>query len=266
MRYFELAEDLAADPPTAEGRALARTLFVLAYELDRILPTPIGLGPSACLALAEIADTDDEARWLLEVGRAFDQRPAATVARWYQAPRGASDPASSLLLAEALSSARADAGKFTRAILRRPEIVPLVPRLRGALGPAERILDVGETRPHCPGCALRRYNNASGQGIDSLDPCPVCSGNHGLRLSAENLLLTLRVEATLTGVHNPLWSAQILTDSGAPLREPDPSELARAYHADPGAPYWSPGGSGGNLGQWIAAPIPAPTPPPPSER
>ncbi len=254
MNYFELAEDFVASDHTIEGRRLARTLFALAYELDRRVPSPIGLGPSVCLALADIADSTEEARWLIEVGHSFDRPTSGSLGQAPLKVQSGADPAASLLLAEAVNHARADEGKFARAILQRPEIAPLIPRLREALGPVERILTVGETRPHCPGCALRRYNHAAGQGIDSLDPCPVCSGNPGLRLSAEHMLITLRVEASLISVENHFWSAQILTDDGAPLREPDPAELARSYAADPARPFWRANGTPDLSGQWSSDP------------
>lgn len=238
MAYFVLAEDVAAREQHADGRRLARGLFVLAYELDGQSAAPVGLGTSVCLALAQLADSNGEAQWLLEVGRALDRSPGPIMIPGIIGTTPGADSGARLLLAQAVGMGRDDEGKSTRTIITRPEVRPLVPATITALGSAGRTLEVGETRPHCPGCAGRRFNRVTGDGAGSLQPCPVCLGNPGLRLSAEQLLMSLRVEADLLSAEHQFWGAQTLADRGSTLREPDPSELARAYGVDPRRPYW----------------------------
>ena len=254
MAYFELAEDVAAREQHADGRRLARGLFVLAYELDRNSAAPIGLGTSVCLALATLADSTGEAQWLLEVGRALDRSPGPIMLPGLLSSTPGADAGARLFLAQAIGQGRDDEGKSTKAIISRAEVKPLVPATIAALGSAGRTLEVGETRPHCPGCAGRRFNRVTGEGASGLQPCPVCLGNPGLRLSAEQLLLSLSVEAALLDAEHHFWGAQLLADGGSPLREPDPSELARAYGVDPRRPYWRLGTGQVFSWNWSSAP------------
>lgn len=236
--YFVLAEDVAASLDNSEGRRLARGLFALAYELDARSATPIGLGPSVCLALAQLAGSSGEAQWLLEVGRALDRSSAPLMAPGFSGISDGADPGARFMLAQAIGAGRDDQGKSARTIISRPEVWPLVPTTLAALGSAGIVLEAADSRPHCPGCAGRRFNRAPGDSSGALQPCPVCLGNPGRRLSSEQLLLSLAAESKLLSAEHHFWGAQLLADGGGPLREPDPAELARAYGVDYRRPFW----------------------------
>lgn len=254
MAYFELAEEVAAQENHADGRRLARGLFALAYELDKLSTQPVGLGASVCLALAQLAETTGEAQWLLEVGRALDRSPSPLLLPGFAGIASGADTSARLLMAQAIGMGRDDEGKSTRAIITRAEVRPLMQPTMTALGSVSGVLTASEARPHCPGCAGRRFNRAAGDGAAALQPCPVCLGNPGLRLSSEQLLRSLSVEATLLRAEHQFWGAQVLADGGSTLREPDPSELARAYGVDPGRPYWTSDLSQPGAWQWARTP------------
>lgn len=255
MAYFELAEDFTFELPDVEARRIARTLFVLAYELDRRARTPHGLGRSACLALAELAESPGEAQWLLEMARSFDPQPAAGAVPGLIGGREQELRTPSLRLAEAIGLGRNDEGTKVKARTAKPEVAALLPRAIRDLGTASRVLETAQTKPHCAGCGGRRFDVAIADGANaSLAPCPVCLGNPGLRLSAADFLASLRVESQLLRAEHQFWSAQTLADQSAPLREPDPAELAEAFDADAERPYWRPSGDAGLDGSWVRAP------------
>src|SRR5690606_1439900 len=124
-----------------EGRALARTLLALAYELDRRASEPIGLGRSACLALAEIAETRGVAEWLMEVARSCGPGGSPAGLPGLAGSGVRSVTSAQLQLAEAIGHARDDEGKRAQTILRRPEVAPLVGRVMADLGPGRRTLE-----------------------------------------------------------------------------------------------------------------------------
>ena len=85
MTYFELAEEIAYEESSARALPVARQLYVIAYEVDRNAGAPIGLGSSVCLALADLAESHADRRWLLMLadamrGRAIRSAPTEQLA------------------------------------------------------------------------------------------------------------------------------------------------------------------------------------------
>ena len=142
------------------------------------------------------------------------------------------------------------------------DIAPLAPLVEAGfviLTPnyrlARRIFEDASRRPACPECGNRRTVPSRDPAGPPLALCPRCRANPGARLSDEDFLRTLEVEASLLSAPIRTWSAQVLIDGGAPAREADTSSISGFYGIDSGRPYWSPGDDGTGLdGEWVARP------------
>ena len=249
--YFLLAEELAAEVELAPAaRPLAQSLFALCYELERTSGAADGaLGRSVCLALASIAPTDAERRWLLALARSLD---AGRAAPDFEAPGpGPSRREAALDLATALGYARSGEGRRADTLLQKPGVAELLEQYEGLLTAPGLSINAGSIRrytqqwPSCPECRNRRAITRAGEGGGTTILCATCRGNPGPRLSDEEVLLQLRLESALLSGIQRSWAAQIAIDSGAPLRDLDPTELAATYHVDAARPLW-------RDGQWKA--------------
>lgn len=277
--YFELGELFAGIPdPTPEQRQLARTLFVLALELNTSPSAPAPpapgtssalqpradrrqifhppqppLGPSVCLALASIAETSGERRWLRALAVSITTDDAAGDPTLPQPPAASpGDDIQALQLASAIGLIRAGEGRRAARLLARPEVARLLDQSESLLSPggerggADRLRRLMNDRPVCPECRNRRFT----KGRDGVHLCPICHGHPGPPISRIELLYQLRLESVLLAGVQRTWAGQILTDDGAPLRDPDPAELAATYRVDPSKPFW-------HSGSWHESPAPA---------
>lgn len=255
--YFELGEMVASEATDIEGKSLARTLYVLAFELDRraTVPEP-GLARSACLGLAALADSDDERRWLIALGGNVDDRigPGDVPAEAMKSTAASRDPAA-FDLATALGLARAGEGRRAQRLLERPGVAALLDRMDAVLipgvgGGAAKVRLAIEQWPTCPRCSNRRVIKESGMNM----LCPHCHGAPGPALSTREVLDQVRVESLLLSGVQRSWAAQIVTDGGQPLRELDGDDLAATYGVDRSKTVWK-------SGQWQPASPGATTPP-----
>lgn len=256
MGYFMLAEDIAAVAETPRGFELARELFVLAWETDRVAQAPLRIGPSVCLALADLA-TGDERRWLLALAASMDE-PEGVVAPW-MAPSfnaiaderaGQGELQQSFALAEALGHIRAGSAVRAASVLDSDALERALARSGLTATDIRRVRTIVEavlTRPRCPRCKNERVVRAPENAGRRFDTCPTCGGHPGPNLSRDDLTLTLRAEAALLGVGSSRWSAQRRIDGAAPLRPLDAADLAaiigldadaRTYIFEPGSPLF----------------------------
>lgn len=223
---FELAEDLAAIAGAPAWRDAARRLFVLSYEEDQRLDTPLDLGPSVCLALAHLSTRADDRRWLLALAISLDPALARTV----DVPTAASASSEArLALAEALELYRL--GEYRRALdrLDKPGVRALLERYGPMLtGGAGAVLAELSTEPTCRQCHNRRIvpNPADPGGPPTL--CPTCGGDPGPDLSDTMLIEELRVERALLSRDPASWSVALAITRGKPVRDVEPNELLRA--------------------------------------
>lgn len=254
--YFELGEEVAFEARNADDVALARRLYLLAYDMDRAGSDAAPLGRSVCLALAEIAATDADRALLLSLARAFGAEPPAPGLAVIHSPqaRTAEDEVG-FALATALGHYRA--GEYDRAsnILARPEVASLLRRHEALLGNADAMLREMSAKPSCRECRNTRIVKAD------LDPraewrlCYTCGGDPGPGLDLRSLVAHLRVESILLSGSRRSWSSQIVADRGATLREVDPDDLAALLGVDPTKSLW-------RDGQWVAPEAPADAPQP----
>ncbi len=270
--YYLLAEDLAAERQAPGARDLARHLLVLAVELDRKAPRPGGTASSACLALAALANTQSERRWLRAIAAQFD--PAAQTAD--SALRVRVDPPrvsqhAALQVGSALSFLRAAEGRRALSILDRPGVWPVIEHYdavlspQGELGGAAKIRRWAEEWPACPECRNKRTIARLEPGAPANSPpnspanrtilCPTCGGIPGPRLTPDELIGQLRLESVLLRGAHRLWSAQILSDAAEPLRDPNPDDLPILFRVDPRAVLW-------RAGRFEADPAAKPAPEP----
>ncbi|MBX3403350.1 MAG: hypothetical protein KF699_08070 [Phycisphaeraceae bacterium] len=253
--YFELGEEIAEHADDPSMRALAQSLFVLAYETSKAAPEsraalPAGSGGalsegdlrvSVCLALTSLTDREHERIWLRAIAASLgwkSERAESGARR--QSP--AIDPAA-LDLSNALSLIRVGEGRQAARLLDKPEVAQLLLRTERLLSPAG--LTGGEARvrrllaewPNCPECRNRRFiKNADGVRL-----CPKCGGRPGPRMVQQELLYQLRLESSILQGVQKSWVAQAIVDAGAPLRDLDADELAKTYGVDVARTIWRDG-------------------------
>jgi len=251
--YLLLGEEVIHEMRGREARELGRTLLVLAFELDRRRAEPEGVGASTCYALASIAGSGPEARWLRALAQAIEARePLMDIASDRVEADAPSEDEARVVLAEAIALARAEKGQGVERMLEQPEVAEVLEDVESRLGGADRMFERAARRPVCPECGNRRTVPSLDRDGDPLILCPTCNGNPGARLSDEEFLDSLAVEADLLDARIETWSGQLLIDGGAPAREADISSLSGFYGVDASRPYWSP--AGGVLGTWVEEP------------
>jgi hypothetical protein len=248
--YFLLAEEVADGAATPEEETLAKTLYVLAFELDRRPGRAGSLAPSAALGIARIERLDRDRRWLIALAAAIDRRYA--LPDWTVAAGGTITDEQAYNAAAVLGLARAGEGKEARKWYEKPGVADTLKRYErligdtgetGALSRLDKYMDAWP----CPQCHNDRTISVPGEKGPERRLCPTCGGNPGPTLSDDELIAQLRFEAVLLNGIQRSWAAQVIVDQSAPLRDPDPAELAATYRVDPGKPYW-------RNGQWVADP------------
>lgn len=234
LAYFELAEEVAYEQP--EDVALARTLYVLAFELARRSDPGSPLRASVCLALADLSTSSLERRWLRSLARSMTGGGGALMPI---APNEEDiNPGVAMTLAQALGDFQA--GEYRKAI----EAIDGDPRVHEAFeretrslpGGPSRIEDELRSEPQCRRCRNKRIVRAGEPNTSML--CPTCGGDPGPHLTDAELIDLLRVESIMLGGTSSTWSAQFILDDGRPLRDIDPEELAPWFNVDPEATRW----------------------------
>ncbi|MFN7021297.1 MAG: hypothetical protein ACK4WH_08240 [Phycisphaerales bacterium] len=270
LAYFELGEEVAAEPVALDDRDLARSLFVLAASLaaDRKpdeRTSPDWLASSACTALVPLADNEPERRWLRALAATLAPEESRSAVQ--RAGEVASADSAARDLAAALDSLRAGYGQRAARILERPGVNELLDRYERLLSPDGRSGGAARVRAlvaRFGGCRECR-NERVVRDRDGTRLCPTCGGRPGPKLDGEELVGQLRLESLLVNGIQRSWAAQTIADDGAPLRELDIASLADAYRIDTAKPWWRDGRWSANPdGDRKPADDPAPATPAPS--
>lgn len=244
--YFVLAEEVSEAAHSTPQIELARTLYVLAFELARSHgPGYSQLAASSCLGLAQLDPSDANSTWLQSLAGASDPRYAQ--ADWSRiALREVSDD-TAFELATAMGYARSGDGLRAARILSKPEVMDLLRQYETMLSTTSS--DGGRLRlqrhikawPQCPECGNDRIVTRKNSSPPVKTLCYTCRGNPGPVLSTAELVVHLRTESRLlSGIHRS-WGAQYIAGLDAPIHDPDPKELALAYEVDPAKIYWRDG-------------------------
>lgn len=254
--YFTMGEEVAAQAITPEEVVLARTLHVLAFELDRrrqaagAIADP-GLGASVCLALADLSRHEEDRRWLVSMARSLDRRYASP--DWSRAAQPSYSGQAGFRAAEFLGLVRSGDGIQAREALRREDVLYVLEdyeRMLGGIGSsgALRGVMIQARQWPCPQCSNARIARLGETIPPRRGLCPTCRGNPGPTLSRDDYVEQLRFESGLLEGIQTSWGAQLSLDLGAPLREPESSELAPTMGVDPEKPYF-------RGGQWVRTPV-----------
>ena len=251
--YFLLGEEIASEAPDDVDRRLARQLYVLAYEIDKRSQVPDPrLGGSVCLALAAIAESDDEKRWLTALAETLAPEGTPDMRR-IKSTTASRDP-SAFDLATMLSFVRVGEGRRAEKILEKPGVNELLEKcdklLLPGVGGAAQVRRRIDEWPNCPQCrGHRSVKDATGVHL-----CPTCKGTPGPTLSPGELVGHIRTESILLSGQQRSWAGQLIADAGATLRELNPSELPATFGVNASRPLW-------RGGAWVSDPN-APSPPP----
>jgi len=245
--YLLLGEELADEASTPEEVALARRLFVLAIETGRDRGAA-AVCATACRAIAGLAGSDSDRRWLEAIARRFD--PAAPAPTPPARAESAVHPQIGLRAATALGLARSGRANLTARYLEDPDVLATLRRYDGVLrteglpGAEAWLLEQTETWPLGVG-SLDRVERLPGDGAPVYRFDPVNHGNPGPELTDRQLVAHLRLESRLlSGIHRS-WAAQLAAEQGEPLRDADPSRLAAHFGVDASATVY-------RDGVWIA--------------
>lgn len=253
--YFLLGEEVAAEATSPQVEGVARTLYVLAFELDRRRQAAggsadPGLAASACLALADLSRLEEDRRWLVALARSLDRRHASP--DWSRAAQPSYSGEAGFRAAEFLGLVRSGEAHRARDLLQDPEVARVLEdfeRMMGGIGSSGMLREmVLQSRQWpCVQCANARIARLGETNPPRRGLCPTCGGNPGPTLTRQQLIGQLRFESALLDGIQSSWSAQMTLDQGAPLREPAPEELAPTMNVDPDAVYWRAGG-------WVRTP------------
>ncbi len=234
--YLELAEEIADARRDPSGRKLATELYVLAYSLDLRNGDSNPAAASACLGLAAHPGSARYAPWL----RALTQRlsPATPRPEWGRSPGSGGGDSLAYQLALLLGYARFGEGGFARQLLARTDLssaLDTIDRLLVQLGVLDGATGVRReaSRWPCPDCGNDRVIRRAQTSPPTWRFCTLCGGLPGERISNAELLAYLRAESFLLEGVQKSWAAQITTDQGAPLIDPDPDSLPSVFGIDP---------------------------------
>ena len=248
--YFLLAEEVADTAETGDAVHLARTLYVLAFHLELRRAAHGAIAASAAVGLAQIERLERDRRWLLAMAGAIDHRYASP--DWNVPASVSVSEETAYLAATAIGLARSGDGREAKRLLEDRGVKDLLRRYERAIGSTGetgalfRIEKYTEQWP-CRECGNARVVTKPTERGPELRLCSTCRGNPGPRLSDEEFVAQLRFESYLLNGIQRSWAAQTMVDHGAPLRDPDPGDLAEAMGVDVNKPYW-------RSGQWVERP------------
>ena len=192
MPYFILAEDLAVEGVAGDkpSRDMARTLFVLAFDLFRTRARPGDgeMARSAALGLASLTTSDADRRWLAAVGDQVappNEKNAGASARLPSAV----PEATAFALATAMGLARSGDGRRADTYMSREGVRELLAATQATIAGGRTVAGGGvlkwiEDWPACPTCKNRRIVT---RGSEST-LCQFCDGNPGPKLGDTELL------------------------------------------------------------------------------
>jgi hypothetical protein len=240
--YFKLGEEVADAADSPERVRVALELFTLAFVLDdaRSGGKRGEFAASCCIALASIVRSESDQRWLTALAVAID--PRRQPPGWLLGQREAASAQTAFLAASALGYARTGDGRQVLLALD-------VPAVRTLLGTYDRLITdspyrgtlaaiEGEaSRWPCRECSNQRITRKSSRAND-YKLCSTCNGRPGMKLSPEQWLAQIRLESLLlTGIHRS-WGAQVASDLGEPLRDPDARDLPGVLGVDTSRTVW----------------------------
>lgn len=260
--YFELAEEVLAGQVATRSRDLAVELLVLAYELDRLDGGTSQTAASAAIALASMPGSYSTRQWLLATAERLDPRQRSPA--WLRPPHIETEESNGYQIAVALGLVRSGQGGLARQVLARPDVAGAVEamdrtlRMMGLTGGTDGLKREAQRWP-CRECGNERIVRKVVGGAPEYHICSNCGGLPGPRLTRGELASQLRIESLLLTGRQRAWAAQIATDGGAPLLDPDPASLADMYRIDVTRSLFRDGG-------WVApAPKTAPAEKPQEE-
>ena len=239
--YLLLAEEVA-DAATSPGdQRLAVELYARAFESARVKPGESEIAASACRGLAEAARISKDRRWYEVLAALID--PAGAPPGWLRKPPPTSVDSTPYRIANLLGLVRAGEGILARQQLDKPEmkqalaaIEPLLKRggVPGGLSELDRAARVWP----CRECSNRGTVRRSGTNPPEYKTCPQCLGKPGPRLTPAELAAQLRLESWLLQGLQRSWAAQMTSDDGTPLTDPDPVGLCARVGVDASRMFW----------------------------
>ncbi len=229
--YFLLAEEVADAAAEGAELALARRLFLIAFDGWREQGAS-AQAASACIGLTLVVSTERDKRWLQAVARTLEPRYATPM--WEPPGSISIEPGVAYQAATALGAVRSGDGLIARQFLAMPSVTLVLDRYGSLLQPAgglTRVRRDANVWP-CPECKNKRVSRSRvpGESIERI--CASCRGDPGPRMTDAEVIAHLRLESLLLAGTHESWAAQVAVDDAAPLRDPDPDAVAKALGID----------------------------------
>ncbi|MEM7623496.1 MAG: hypothetical protein AAF235_09885, partial [Planctomycetota bacterium] len=254
--YFMLGEEIAAEALTDGEFVLAKGLYAIACELW-LNAGDSRNAASACIAIADVTASRRDRQWLRAVAASIE--PAYAGLRWDESSGGVISSDVALDASQAIGFVRSGDASRARRQLDRPEIRDAIDRFAALAteSGASKItddLDLQAAQWPCPQCRGERVVVVTSAGdsgarpsnrnpnVPSFRVCPTCNGDPGWDPVVDLFIGTLRLESRLLKASQRSWSGQFASDQGAPLRDPNPREVAAIVGVSAAAPYWGPAG------------------------
>ncbi len=240
-----LAEDMLSDPGLSKDPLVVE---LLVRAIDLAAETDHSAAASACLALTDpaLARSAADRAWLHALAVSLD--PTLAPPSWISSDPSteAEDPSRSYTAALALARMRNGDPRRAALVLDEPGVLPALTAsselavVRGPQPVLEFFDDLAEGWP-CPVCRGERFE-ATRTGTETVHArCPHCAGDPGPRFATTELILLLRAELALVGGGAGSWSAALTGAGAAPLRAPDPDNLATRLGVSTAGAYWRDG-------------------------
>lgn len=233
--YLALAEDLLPLPTTPASRDLVVQLLVLAYELDRTDGGQNQTAASAAIALASLPTARHSRDWLFATAKRLD--PRHSTPRWLALEEAETEQSNGYQIAVGMGFVRSGWGSLAKQVFDRPDVAASLEafdrtlKMMGITGGADGLRREAERWP-CRECSNERIVRRSNGSTAEYRICPNCGGLPGPRLTPGEFVAHLRSESLLLSGHPRSWAAQIASDGGAALLDPDPASLAEMFRVD----------------------------------
>jgi len=239
-KYLLLAEDLSDQAESPADQRLVIELYALAFEAARTRASERAVAASACRGLAAAKPTR-ERKWFETLAAFVD--PAGAQPGWLRRPPPNSVDSTQYRIATLIGLVRSGEGSLAQQQLAKPEIRQALLGMESLLersgisGGADGLAREAGRWP-CRECNNKGFVRRANTNPPEYRTCSNCAGKPGKQLTQAELVAQLRLESWLLQGSQRSWAAQMTSDDGAPLTDPDPQALCTHVGVDAARMYW----------------------------
>jgi hypothetical protein len=240
VKYLLLAEEISDQADTPSDQRLVIELYSLAFEAARTRAGDRAVAASACRGLAAVKPAR-ERNWFETLASFVD--PGGAQPGWLRRPPPNSVDSTQYRIATLIGLVRSGEGSLAQQQLAKPEIrqallgIDSLLERSGLSGGAEGLAREAARWP-CRECGNKGFVRRANTNPPEYRTCSNCAGKPGKQLTQAELVAQLRLESWLLQGSQRSWAAQMTSDDGAPLTDPDPQALCTHVGVDAARMYW----------------------------